>query len=610
MLLIKNNIETILKTQIESDYFPCSPKNVSPKDKRWKNKKMALNILLNLITDQPKFKFLQETYRLNYFQGFSDLVFTNLSQNHEKYPIKIKYLFLRYILIMIRSLSAENKLKPNSILDNFFFDVLIKFLYITPEDENIWNNDPDEFIKREDDKSYIKYLFKKIVIEILKHLFKIEDENKNFCFLQKYFNLLFASYENKNASSPENILLKESLLFILGNLRKEINQIPSIKKEIQLFFENQLILEFKNPLGFLRMRTCWLFGKYNYLDLQNKEFMQKTIESIINCLLDSQIPVRYRATIVLSRILGNEEAKQGIKPLLSKILEIYLRLMQQIDNEEIIMALEGIINAFEEEIKGYAVELILQLKNCFQKYAVKDKKVNKYLFEEEKNEENENSNFAAIACLQAIRRLLKNDLCENAYVCSLEILQDVFLFCCTENGYDYFIDGFSCLVVILHNMNILNKEALKYFPLLLYYIIGIQENGYFKNNGTFKHFFADWESEILETVVKCFLEYISKIKENILTEKDEEGNTFIDLLFKFISKINKNKYDNIFRMLVINIYTVLLENLLFPIKMENKMFLLMILDHIINLAKPENLFSIQIKYTEVVINQKLSNKIK
>lgn len=603
MHLIKNNIESPLKIQIESDYFPGSSTNVSPKDKRWKNKKMALNILLNLITEQPKFKFLQENYRLNYFQGFSDLLFINLSLNHEKYPIKIKYLFLKYILLMIRSLNAENKLKSNSTLDHFFFDVLIKFLYITPEDENIWNNDPDEFIKREDDKSYIKYLFKKIVIEILKNLFKIKDENKNFCYLQKYFNLLFVSYENKNVLSPENILLKESLLFILGNLKKEINLIPSIKNKIQQFFEKQLIFEFKNPLGFLRMRTCWLFGKYNYLEFQNKEFMQITIESIVNCLSDSQIPVRYRATIVLSRILGNEEAKQGIKPLLSKILEIYLRLMQQIDNEEIIMALEGIINAFEENIKVYAVELILQLKNCFQKYAVKDKKVNKYLFEEEKNEENENSNFAAIACLQAIRRLLKNDLGENAYVSSLEILQDVFLFCCSEAGYDYFIDGFSCLIVILHNMNILNKEALKYFSLLIYYIIGSHENF---NNKACKIFFADWESEILETVVKCFVEYISKLRENILAEKDEEGNAFIDILFKFISNINSNKYDNVFRMLAINIYTILIENILYPNKMEHQLFLKKILDHIINLYQSEKQFSIQIKYAEVVINLKLS----
>ena len=94
------------------------------------------------------------------------------------------------------------------------------------------------------------------------------------------------------------------------------------------------------------------------------------------------------------------------------------------------------------------------------------------------------------------------------------------------------------------------------------------------------------------------------MKENILVEKDEEGNTFIDLLFKFISKINTNKYDNIFRMLVINIYTVVLENLMYPNKMEHQIFLKKILDQIFNLAQSEKLFSMNIKYTEVVINSK------
>jgi hypothetical protein len=46
-----------------------------------------------------------------------------------------------------------------------------------------------------------------------------------------------------------------------------------------------------------------------------------------------------------------------LKPALKNILEVYLKLMSEIESEELVGALEEIVKHFGEDIGPYAIEL-------------------------------------------------------------------------------------------------------------------------------------------------------------------------------------------------------------------------------------------------------------
>jgi hypothetical protein len=60
------------------------------------------------------------------------------------------------------------------------------------------------------------------------------------------------------------------------------------------------------------------------------------------------------AAIALDSLLEQKEAREILKPNLQAILTIYLEMMNKIECDELIDALDGIIEVFSEDIEPYA----------------------------------------------------------------------------------------------------------------------------------------------------------------------------------------------------------------------------------------------------------------
>lgn len=126
--------------------------------------------------------------------------------------------------------------------------------------------------------------------------------------------------------------------------------------------------------------------------------------------MDQHLPVRVKAAVALNCLLSQKEAEDLLRPLLPKILEIYIKLMDQIDNEGLVAALEGIVDSYQNEIVPYAYELIVHLVNAFHKYCHKTKNAaNK----DDDDEDESEAELAAVGCLEAIRRILQAKLPEK-----------------------------------------------------------------------------------------------------------------------------------------------------------------------------------------------------
>ena len=65
--------------------------------------------------------------------------------------------------------------------------------------------------------------------------------------------------------------------------------------------------------------------------------------------------MKYEAALALSKMLKNDVAADFLKPALKNLLEVYLKIMEDIDSEELISALEEIVEKFSEDIGPFAI---------------------------------------------------------------------------------------------------------------------------------------------------------------------------------------------------------------------------------------------------------------
>ena len=79
----------------------------------------------------------------------------------------------------------------------------------------------------------------------------------------------------------------------------------------------------------------------------------------------SDLPVRVNAAVSLIKLLDHPAAVEFVRPGLSDVIRIYLKLIDDIDYDELITSLKKIVDVFEEEIAPYALDLCGKLGEAF-----------------------------------------------------------------------------------------------------------------------------------------------------------------------------------------------------------------------------------------------------
>jgi len=75
--------------------------------------------------------------------------------------------------------------------------------------------------------------------------------------------------------------------------------------------------------------------------------------------------VRVNAAISLIKLLDHPTAVEFIRPGLQQVIRIYLKLIDDIDYDELIEALKKIVDVFEDEVAPYALDLCQKLSEAF-----------------------------------------------------------------------------------------------------------------------------------------------------------------------------------------------------------------------------------------------------
>ena len=63
----------------------------------------------------------------------------------------------------------------------------------------------------------------------------------------------------------------------------------------------------------------------------------------------------------MSNLVNNETAEQFLKPALANLLQVYLKIMNEIDSEALVESFEKIVACYKDDMAPYAIEICTQL---------------------------------------------------------------------------------------------------------------------------------------------------------------------------------------------------------------------------------------------------------
>lgn len=115
--------------------------------------------------------------------------------------------------------------------------------------------------------------------------------------------------------------------------------------------------ELKSTQPFLRSRACWVYEMFSSYDFQDQNHIQQAVDGIYHNLFAEDLPVRLQAAVALATFLKNPTAESFLKPALKSILEVYLKIISEVDSEKLVSALEEIMKVFKDDMGPFALQI-------------------------------------------------------------------------------------------------------------------------------------------------------------------------------------------------------------------------------------------------------------
>ena len=98
---------------------------------------------------------------------------------------------------------------------------------------------------------------------------------------------------------------------------------------------------------------------------EDLDHLRNVINLLYKNIQDPNLPVRVNAAVSLIKMLTHDIAVDFVRPGLEPIIKIYLKLIDDIEYDELIESLKRIVEVFESEISPYAFQLCQKLGEAY-----------------------------------------------------------------------------------------------------------------------------------------------------------------------------------------------------------------------------------------------------
>lgn len=411
---------------------------------------------------------------------------------------------------------------------------------MTEVDISQFSEEPIEFLRRSDHSHQDT---KASMIELVSTILKVEPR-----YLGQFLQFCVTNLHQYAVQQSEaDWRIKESIIHMIGQLSEKIR--VDYQGMIEGMMMEHVLPETQSPHLLLKYRALWFYGQFSGFKFQNIPHLHQILDTLFQTMYSNELALKVVAFKTLYRVLqGNEEAQIFLRPGLSDLLAIYLKIMDEYDSEEFIVGLEQLISYYKEDIEPFALSLISQMVGTYQR-----------LKQQQTGQQELQGDFlcAAESCLNTVSKLIRACKHNRELLLTIEgvmhpILLDIIA---SPDSIDH---GLTCLTLFLYyggntqSSERVSGELWGLYPQLIFAVIG---------DGRPESAYATDEFLKIGLAIK---NYISRGPQTFLSTAANSTQTHLDMTLNLIEQvlvIAKPRKETTFCYVAMNIFITLLENL-------------------------------------------------
>mmetsp|Transcript_2416 Transcript_2416/g.16258 ORF Transcript_2416/g.16258 Transcript_2416/m.16258 type:complete len:1039 (-) Transcript_2416:1522-4638(-) len=394
---------------------------------------------------------------------------------------------------------AMHKLVKGQVND-ILLHVIFPLLCFNDEDATLWAEDPQEYVRKGYDIIEDLYSPRTAAVNFLTELCAKKKIGKQY--LQMFITFLAANQTgilSKHASMPGDGPLArqtDGAMLAIGSL-SEILKRSIFKGDLENMLKMYIVPEFQSQFGFLRAKACWVSQQFADLKFTDGKgdgpTFRMLFECIVRALQDPELPVRVDAVVALRTFVDEASTLDFLKEILPHLLDELFKLMDEVDNEDLVFTLETIVENLGEEIAPYALGLCTSLSNAFWK-----------CIQSEDEGEDEIGAMAAVGCLRAIATILESvNALPHLYPAMEEILFPIMSKLISTEGQDVLEEVLDIVSYFTYFTPEISPRMWELWPQMI-----VAMN--------------DWAMDYFENMLIPMDNYVSRGTERFLTCKDPD----------------------------------------------------------------------------------------
>ncbi|KAK7310225.1 hypothetical protein RJT34_07609 [Clitoria ternatea] len=370
----------------------------------WKVKKWTVHILNRVYSrfgdtrmqnreNKPFTKMFQKHYAGKILEGHLNLL--NVIRVGGYLPDKVINLVLQYLSNSISKSSMYSALQPR--LDVLLFEIVFPLMCFNDNDQQLWDEDAHEYIRKGYDTIEDQYSPRNASIGFVSELIRKHGKDN----LHKFIRFLVENFKRYEEAPVEYkpYRQKDGALLAIGALSDKLKQTEPYKSELEHMLAQHVFPEFSSPVGHLRAKAAWVSGKYAEVSFSDQNNFRKALQCVIRGMRDPELPVRIDSVFALRSFVEACKDLNEIRLILPQLLDDIFKLMNEIENEDLVLTLETIAGKFGEEMAPYALGMCQHLAAAFWRCMNTA---------ETADEVHDEGALAAVGCLRAISTILES----------------------------------------------------------------------------------------------------------------------------------------------------------------------------------------------------------
>jgi hypothetical protein len=462
-------ISNAILTRAVPDNVEQIDKDERPELSWWKVKKWAIRIMCRMFEryGTPSNAGKEYTEFANFFlKGYANNILTSILKILEHYrngvyvSPRVLQQAINYIEYSVVPPFTWKFLKQHMLV--VVQEILYPLMCHTDEDEDLFENDPIEYIKAKYDV-FEDFISPVNAARQLVH----QVASKRKLMLEQ--SMVFCMGVLSNPQLPPR--QKDGILHIVGAVAPILLKRNLYKDQVEMMLVSYVFPEFQSQYGFLRARACWVLKSFAKISFKNPDNLLTACNHVKQCILnDTHLPVNVEACIALQEMLNDDEnaidekVKDNIGVHIKPIIIKMLNLIRDTENDDVSNVIQRLIYVFEDEISLFAVEIMQHLAETFLN-------VFKSFEDQEDNDIKDDKTITAVGILSTVDSILSVMEGKLEILIELEKIVLPIIYSIIQNGMiDFYEELFSLICTLT------SKQISDQMWSILYLIYDIFQN--------------------------------------------------------------------------------------------------------------------------------------